>query len=173
MTRACSQFCNCCREIHGGHSSGVGCSFWTVKTLRKTKRQWETERGGIKSIIRMNVQGEYESGKERERKDNNCSEEKMGANECREWEKAASSGVVGNRTPLHWCCDRGWLATAQLLITNGALVNATTKVRQSHHNNSYAISLSLQYFSAKSLITKSFLVAAFAIVFLGTKESKS
>jgi ankyrin repeat protein len=81
--------------------------------------------------------------------------------------------VVGNRTPLHWCCDRGWLATAQLLITNGALVNATTKVRQSHHNNSYAISLSLQYFSAKSLITKSFLVAAFAIVFLGTKESKS
>jgi hypothetical protein len=32
----------------------------------------------------MNVQGEYESGKERERKDNNCSEEKMGANECRE-----------------------------------------------------------------------------------------
>ncbi len=80
--------------------------------------------------------------REKER-NNNCSEEKMGANECREWEKAASSGVVGNRTPLHWCCDRGWLATAQLLITNGALVNATTKVRQSHHNNSYAISLSL------------------------------
>jgi hypothetical protein len=64
--------------------------------------------------------------REKER-NNNCSEEKMGANECREWEKAASSGVVGNRTPLHWCCDRGWLATAQLLITNGALVNATTK----------------------------------------------
>ncbi|KAH9538405.1 hypothetical protein CY35_15G002200 [Sphagnum magellanicum] len=35
--------------------------------------------------------------------------------------------VVGNRTSLHWCSDRGWLATAQLLITNGALVNATTK----------------------------------------------
>jgi hypothetical protein len=26
VTRACSQFCNCCREIHVGHSSGVCCS---------------------------------------------------------------------------------------------------------------------------------------------------
>jgi ankyrin repeat protein len=59
---------------------------------------------------------------------------------------------VGNRTPLHWCCDRGWLATAQLLITNGALVNATTKVRQSHHNSSYAISLSLSGFVSSSCI---------------------
>lgn len=33
----------------------------------------------------------------------------------------------GARTSLHWCCDRGWLTIAELLLSSGAPVNACTK----------------------------------------------
>ena len=32
------------------------------------------------------------------------------------------------RTPLHWCCDRGWTESASVLIGSGVNVNTTTKV---------------------------------------------
>lgn len=32
------------------------------------------------------------------------------------------------RTALHWCCDRGFEAQAEMLMAKGADVNAVTKV---------------------------------------------